>query len=123
MLKMVLAVAMGSALGGVARFLIQAAVKLKFASVFPWATWSINLFGSFLIGVFFSYFLRLRMEQETLAVFLMTGICGGFTTFSAFSMENVQLIREGHLMTASLYILSAVGLGIVCCFAGMQLAK
>jgi CrcB protein len=118
-----MAVALGSALGGTARFLIQTVVKNRQAGLFPWATWSINIIGAFLIGLLFSYFMKDRTEQSSLAIFLMTGVCGGFTTFSAFSLENMDLIRNGHVSTALIYILSSVGLGLLATYTGMQMMK
>jgi len=53
----------------------------------------------------------------------MTGVCGGFTTFSAFSLENMDLIRNGHVSTALIYILSSVGLGLLATYTGMQMMK
>jgi CrcB protein len=123
MFRLIMAVALGSALGGTARFLIQTVVKNRQAGLFPWATWSINIIGAFLIGLLFSYFMRDRTEQSSLAIFLMTGVCGGFTTFSAFSLENMDLIRNGHVSTALIYILSSVGLGLLATYTGMQMMK
>jgi CrcB protein len=117
MLKNALIVGLGGALGTILRFLISHATK----NVSPyWLTLFINLAGCFLIGLLFGLF-KTNELGPTQKLFLTTGFCGGFTTFSAFSLENIQLMQEGKYPVALLYTaLSIIG-GFSLTFAGYKL--
>ncbi len=105
-------VALGSVLGGCARYLAGVFLQIQAVPGFPWATLFVNVTGSLLIGFYAALtgpdgrvFAGTRQRQ-----FIMTGICGGYTTFSAFSLETFQLVRTGHALTALFYIsLSVIG--------------
>ena len=86
-------------------------------------TLCINILGSFLIGCIMALSIKNPDFGSTWKIFLATGICGGFTTFSAFSFENLQLIQEGRYMTALTYIALSLMAGIGCCFLGYLLVK
>lgn len=119
MLKQLLFVGIGGGLGSILRYL---ASKLSGTTTFPFATLSVNIIGSFLIGVFAASFLKNQQFSEGAKLFFITGLCGGFTTFSAFSLENMELIQSGKYKIAILYI----GISIISClvatFAGLKLA-
>ena len=102
----VLLVALGSAVGGVCRLLLSRALLHALGDVFPWAIFVVNVAGSFLIGYFTGS--RLLSPQQLL---LTTGFCGGFTTFSTFSFELLDLMRRGETGKAGLYAMASV---IVC---------
>lgn len=106
-----LLVALGGAVGASLRYLFGM-IPFKGMGVFPLSTLLINLLGSFLIGFVVSLSGRAFGERTTL--FLKTGFCGGFTTFSTFSLENMTLIQNGNFGTAALYM----GLSFVLCVAG-----
>ena len=109
---MIWLVALGSALGGVARFLMVPWAQRFFALGFPGGTLTVNLVGSLLIGLV----LRLAGQQAVspeARVFLTIGVCGGFTTFSSFSAESVELMQSGQWGRAGIYILSSVALCLV----------
>ena len=112
-------VALGSALGGMGRYAISAATAGVAGGQFPWGTLGINVSGSFLIGLVFA----LTAENgalpatATARLFVMTGICGGFTTFSAFSLQSLQLLRGADYGAAAGYMLGSVAL----CIAGTAL--
>jgi fluoride exporter len=90
---------------------------------FPYATFIINLTGSFAIGLLGELF-RLRVLTSTeLRLALMTGLLGGYTTFSAYSLENLSLLREGEWWLAVIYALGSVLLGLLCAWAGMRLGQ
>ncbi|MEP6676025.1 MAG: fluoride efflux transporter CrcB [Ferruginibacter sp.] len=110
MLKNILLVGAGGAAGSVLRYLISLGVGSR---EFPYATLTVNIIGSFFIGLFFAYSLRHEVFQNNWKLFLTTGVCGGFTTFSAFSLENLQLLQNGKYFTAIIYIM----LSLVICFA------
>ena len=111
-------VALGSALGGVARFLVTGWVSARVASTFPWGTMTVNLVGSALIGLLAglgdSQRVGLPPEART---FLMIGVLGGFTTFSSFSLETLRLLHDGDWARAA----GNVGLSVVLCLVGVAL--
>ena len=112
-------VALGSALGGMARYWLVLATFPLFGPVFPWGTVLINILGSFVIG----WFGALTLEAGRLAVhpdiraFIMVGLCGGFTTFSSFSLQTLDLIRDGRMGLA----LANIGLSVLLCLAAVAL--
>jgi fluoride exporter len=118
MLKNFLFVGLGGAAGSMLRY----AVSLLLAGrAFPMATLLVNITGSFLIGLI----LALAVKNENFAgnwkLFLATGICGGFTTFSAFSAENLQLLQTGKTGLSLLYIVASIVAGIVAAWLGYKL--
>lgn len=99
-------IAIGSAIGGVSRFALGTWIVEKHGLTFPWHTFVINVLGSLLIGLFATSVKPMLWRQ-----FLMVGICGGFTTFSSFSLETLTLIQQGHSGKALAYI----GLSVAVC--------
>jgi CrcB protein len=95
----------------------------RFASPFPAGTFTVNLVGSFLIGVIIGLFNRYEWLSHEWRLFLAIGFCGSFTTFSTFSLENLELLREGNYLSFSIYtILSLVG-GILLVLGGYAITK
>jgi CrcB protein len=122
-LTAILAAAIGGALGSVTRYLVGFYFGKAFGVEFPWGTLFINITGSFLIGAFAeSFALRWNVDLAT-RVFLITGICGGYTTFSAFSLEVVTLISRGAVAAATTYIASSVVLSIGALYAALFLMR
>ena len=107
----------GSFIGGVLRYLLSQIINAKSISAFPYGTFTVNVIGCFVIGVVISLADRHSISNEW-KLFLATGICGGFTTFSAFSMETFSLLRSGQTTIALLYITSSLLLGVVATWAG-----
>ncbi|MDZ4707409.1 MAG: fluoride efflux transporter CrcB [Saprospiraceae bacterium] len=109
---LILSVALGAALGGVLRYLFSIWLKPE-VSKFPWATLIVNLLGSFMLGLIISYFSK-NEGSTTVKLMLTTGFCGGFTTFSAFSMELVLMVQKSEYLTAGVYIVASIigGLGL-----------
>lgn len=114
MMKTMIFVALGGALGASLRYL----VGLAFA--FPLGTLAVNVCGSFLIGVVWVVAMD---KSPSLLPFLMTGVLGGFTTFSTFSLDTMRLVQDGRLAAAGTYVLASVILSLLACFAGLWLAK
>ena len=114
-----LAVAAGGALGSVARFWLAAAMTALTGPRFPWGTLLINVLGSFVIGLVAALTLtpgRVGIHPD-LRIFLMVGVCGGFTTFSAFSLQTLELLQTGDGWPAAGYVAGSVAccLGAVWC--------
>jgi CrcB protein len=116
---MYLAVALGGALGTVGRYFISGLVANAFGETFPWGTLIINITGSFIIG----FFGTLTAPEGRLMVggmtrqFVMVGVCGGYTTFSSFSLQTLNLMRDGEWVPASGNVLGSV----VFCLIGVWL--
>lgn len=106
MLASLLQVALGGALGASARYLTNAATTRVMGHGFPWGTVTVNIFGSFLMGAL--VVVIARKGGQAYAPFLMTGLLGGFTTFSAFSLDAFTLYERGELALAAGYVLGSV---------------
>ncbi|HWU00251.1 MAG TPA: fluoride efflux transporter CrcB [Terriglobales bacterium] len=112
-------IAIGSALGGMARYWCSGFVAERLGETFPWGTIFINILGSFVIGFFatFSgpdsrYIISPNMRQ-----FVMVGLCGGYTTFSSFSLQTLNLIRDGEVAAAG----ANIGLSVLLCLVAVWL--
>ncbi len=112
-----LQVALGGALGASARFLAGNAITRQLGHGFPAGTLVVNVVGSFLMGVLVVVLARKGVQGA--APFLMTGLLGGFTTFSAFSLDAITLVERGQLASASLYVIGSVIMSLVAVFAGL----
>ena len=116
-------VALGGALGSLARYLVGIYAGRWLGTAFPWGTLFINVSGSFLIGVFAeSFALRWDAGQAT-RVFLVVGICGGYTTFSTFSLEIVTLLNRGEFVAASAYMVASVVLSVAALYAALHMMR
>nr|WP_249143879.1 fluoride efflux transporter CrcB [Bradyrhizobium lablabi] len=117
------AVAVGGALGSLARYLVAIGVARLLGSDFPWGTLIINVSGSFLIGVLVESFALMWNVSQAVRVFLVVGICGGFTTFSTFSLDAIVLMQRGELWSAGAYIAASVVLSIFALFGALHLVR
>jgi CrcB protein len=121
----VLWVAAGGAIGSVARYWLAAAVAALTGPEFPWGTLLINIVGSFVIGwfgVLTSAIGPLDVPAEV-RVFVLVGLCGGFTTFSSFSLQTLELLQAGEVVRAGGYILGSVALCLLAVWAGATLGR
>ncbi len=122
MFSTVLLVALGGAIGAALRFLSGVAIlRLTGPAEFPLAIMSVNVVGSFLMGIFVVAAAHKGLTH--LSPFVMTGLLGGFTTFSAFSLETVTLMERGAHASAGFYVALSVGLSIMGLMAGLWLAR
>jgi len=121
-MKIILAIGLGSCIGGIARYLLSQFIQNKFFSSFPYGTLSVNIIGCFLIGIAFALGERGNITMEW-RLFLATGLLGGFTTFSAFSNETISMLRDGQLWHAFTYIACSVVIGLLATFTGISFIK
>ncbi len=120
---LIAAVAVGGALGSVMRYLVAVGVGRTLGTAFPWGILFINVSGSALIGVFVGMFALRWNLPETARVFLTVGICGGYTTFSSFSLDVWYLVERGEAWAAFAYVAVSVVLSIGALIAAIQLVR
>ena len=123
MIRNILIVGIGSFLGGVLRYLISIVMKNYCSHGFPWATLMVNLLGCLLIGLLFGLFSRYSSINNVWCLLFTTGLCGGFTTFSTFANEGLQLLLGGSVWSFVLYVLASVGIGIALVALGYWLVR
>lgn len=121
--KNIAIVAAGSASGGIIRYLISLFFITKGWNKFPLATFTVNIIGCFLIGIMYAVIEKTGQEKQQLSLFMATGFCGGFTTFSAFALENIQIIKLQSASFSLVYICLSVTLSIGAAFLGIFLFK
>lgn len=117
--SLVLAVAAGGAIGSVGRYLAVAAIGRLAGTDFPWGTLAVNVLGGLAIGIVAEFLAQRWQGGPELRAFLVVGVLGGFTTFSAFSLEMVALLERGAWGAAIAYALCSVGLSLLGTFAGI----
>lgn len=120
-LSRLLGVALGGALGSLARVLVVFSMG-PYSARFPWGTFTVNAIGSLAIGFLAARWLALPATSPW-KLFTIAGFLGGFTTFSAFSLENLQMLRQGRLFAASVYILLSTGIGLGAAALGFWFGK
>ncbi len=123
MLRSLLLVGLGGAAGSIARYAITLFINKSRTLNFPLATFIINITGCLLIGLLFGYIQKQSNQQSALWLVLATGFCGGFTTFSAFALENINLLRQQLNLTAILYTAASVVIGLLLCRLGIMLTS
>lgn len=123
MLKSFLIVGLGGGLGSVLRYLVSVVTHKFYKGGFPLATFGINILGSLFIGILIGIYGKNPDINTSQKLLLVTGFCGGFTTFSAFSLENVSLIQNGQFSIALFYTLSSVFVGLLAVFLGLWIVK
>ena len=121
-MKLTLLIGIGSFIGGICRYLFAHFIQNKYFSAFPYGTLWVNITGCFIIGLVFGLSEKASVPAEW-RLFLATGFCGGFTTFSAFSNETLALLRDGQFWSAALYITASVFFGLLATFVGISLFK
>lgn len=116
-------VAVGSAVGGVSRYLLTTVVQARVPTAFPVGTLIVNISGSLLLGFVLRYALGTTSVSPEMRALLTTGFCGGYTTFSTFSFETASLMEHGDYRRASLYVAASVGLSLLGMFLGFTAAR
>jgi CrcB protein len=114
---------LGGGLGAALRHAVNLAAARAFGTAFPYGTLGINITGSFVMGLVAAYFAFKGDASQHWRLFLTTGILGGYTTFSAFSLDAALLYERGEMGMAALYVLASVAISIVGLFAGLALVR
>lgn len=115
-------VAMGGAVGSAMRYLTSKVMQDWLPNAFPYGTFVVNLLGCLAIGILYGLIDQNMLGNNHLKLLLITGFCGGFTTFSTFSNESLSLVQQGHLSYAVLYVEGSVCLGMMMVLIGIKLA-
>ncbi len=109
--------------GGLGSMLRYGSNLLLNGKQFPFSTLTVNIIGSFVIGLAFALSIKDQQFDANWKLFLTTGVCGGFTTFSAFSLENIELLQAGKYGTAMLYIVLSICFGLMATFIGYKIIQ
>ncbi len=123
MYRIVLVVGSGGFIGSVARYLTQQVISKYNTGVYPLGTFFVNILGCLCIGLIYGFSEKGNWLSSESRLFLATGICGGYTTFSAFSYESILLLKSENYSVLFLYIILSVILGIAATFLGVFLTK
>ncbi|MEQ2953419.1 fluoride efflux transporter CrcB [Phocaeicola massiliensis] len=121
-MKSLLYIFIGGGTGSVLRYLLTIAIQRQTGTAFPWGTFAVNLLGCILIGIFYTLTSRIHITNE-LRLLLTIGLCGGFTTFSTFSNESLQLLKSGFYPTFLAYVIGSVVLGIIGVMLGVWMSE
>lgn len=122
-MKTVILVGIGGFIGSAARYLSTLYFNKIVPPPFPFGTFMVNIIGCLLIGVFFGVSERFNWMSSEWRLFLTAGICGGFTTFSAFAYENLRLLQSSNYLTFALYTTASFVVCLMATFAGIALSK
>ena len=122
-MNMFLSVAVGGALGACARYGVAQILLRQLGPGYPYGTLFVNIVGSFLMGVLIEVIALRWSPSPELRVLLVTGFLGGFTTFSAFSLDVALLVEKGETFSAAGYVIMSVGLSIAALFAGLHVMR
>ena len=123
MLRTMLLVGLGGFLGSVSRYLVGQGLHRLFDTIFPIGTMTVNIVGSFIIGVIYSLAERDNLVSPEMRMFLTVGFCGGFTTFSSFAFDNLNLLKDSGFLYLSIYVGGSVFLGLLAVYFGTQIHK
>ncbi len=121
--QFILSVAAGGAIGSIARYLVGIGSRTMFGPDFPWGTLIVNVSGSFLVGLFIALAATKWDLPQAVRIFLVIGICGGYTTFSTFTLDIFYLVDRGQALAASAYMVGSVALSAAALVAAIQLVR
>lgn len=119
----ILLVGFGGFLGSIARYVSSVSIDQKLNSTFPYGTCTVNLLGAFLLGLIYGWASQSSNDATNTKLLLITGFCGGFTTFSAFAFENFNLITARMTSLALIYSLSTLVLGVILVWIGICITR
>ena len=121
MIKTLLAIGCGSAIGGICRYLLTELLSRQEVKLLPWGTFAVNVLGCFLIGIIFGLIDRGMTISPAMKAFLTIGFCGGFTTFSTFINENFLMLSSGQALSALGYTVISFAIGLLAVWGGHSL--
>lgn len=116
-------VGIGGGVGAISRYLVGRELSERANSLFPYGTFTVNMIGAFLIGILFAILTERGVGPDHLRMLLVVGFVGGFTTFSSYTLEAINLVESGHWNTALLYVLGSNLLGLIACMAGITIVR
>jgi CrcB protein len=123
MIRGIILIGIGSCIGGIGRYLTQLFVQKHFPSSIPFGTLSVNILGCFLIGIIYALSGRGNLLSPEMRLLLVTGFCGGYTTFSSYAYENISLFQDGEFYYAGLYIIMSNLFGFISVYLGILFVK
>ena len=123
MLRAIILVGAGGGIGSIFRYLTSVFVGKYFHAVFPLATFIANILGCLIIGLLFGLFERHNLTNPDLKYLFVTGFCGGYTTFSTFAAENINLFQSENSLTAFAYIAASVIVGLLAVWIGLAITR
>ena len=123
MIRYLLIVGIGSFFGGVLRYYISTLMKNIVINVFTWGILTVNLLGCFIFGILFALFNKYSSTSTSWCLLLTTGFCGGFTTFSTFANDSLQMLQNGNVGSFIIYVLTSIVVGIVLIALGYYIVK
>lgn len=123
MLKNLLIVGLGGGVGSMLRYTVHKIFNVQGTAEFPASTLLVNISGCFLIGILWGLLSRSLTWNEEMKLLLMTGFCGGFTTFSAFTLEGMGLLKENKIALFFIYLTASVVGGLLATFIGIRIIK
>ena len=123
MLKSILLVGLGGGVGSILRYLTSLLSHRSFGDKFPFGTIIVNIVGCLIVGILIGLLSKINPADTNMKILLITGFCGGFTTFSALSAESFAMIESGNILTAILYIAGSIIIGLLAVWLGLVIAR
>ena len=123
MIRTLLLIGLGGGIGSMLRYLTSVIIQKYYTSVFPLTTLVVNIIGCLLIGIIIGTLEKNQVTDSSMKWLLVTGFCGGYTTFSTFGYENITLLQNQHSGLAFLYIFTSVAIGLFSVWLGLSLVK
>ncbi len=122
-MRLALAIAGGGALGSLARHMVNIIATRALSGDFPWGTLAVNIIGSLVMGLLISFFALVWEPPQVIRALLTVGFLGGFTTFSAFSLDTVTMLQRGDTAPALLYVFASLLVPVLSLYGGMVLVR
>ena len=123
MLRAILLIGLGGGIGSILRYLTAAGINKYFSGAFPLAIFIVNIIGCLIVGFCLGIFEKNQVVNPDLKLLFVTGFCGGYTTFSTFAYENVNLVQNNNSLMAFVYIAASIVIGMFAVWLGLTLAK